>query len=287
MKRKKARYYSINFIIFSIAVAMLVHGVYANVLEILLKENLAILAVALCGSAFIYLLKAVRIYLIMLEKRMTVKRFIKVYMKTTLVNLALPFKLGEIFRFYCYGNEMNSYKGSFLCVMIDRYFDTVPLIMLLLGFTVITSNVVLPVVVILLFFIILVTVAYKIFPSTYRYLNKFFIIGTNSKKGIRALILLDRANEWYKYATELIKGRGMILLILSCITWLMEYGILAFLAWGLNDTFKMNDFIDYMNSVFVGSSNLYVALYVGIGAILIIVGSFGIYGISLMKGENR
>jgi hypothetical protein len=283
MKDQKIGYYIVNSIIIVIAIGLLIHIVYANVIKTLIKENLAVIISVFLWAGLIYVIKAVRLYLIMLERRITIRRFIKVYMKTTLVNLALPFKSGEIFRIYCYGNEMKSYKLSFLCVMIDRYFDTIPLLILLLCFTIITSRTLLPVVLILLLFVLLMTVTYEIFPSTYHYMNKFLIMETNSKNGVRALVLLNKANGWYKYATELIKGRGMILLILSSITWLMEYGLLLFLAWGLSDTFKMIEFVDYMNSVFVGSNNRYVTLYVGISAVLVVIAAVGIYGLSFRK----
>lgn len=287
MKTNRLGYYLINIIIMTIAVGVLMHEIYSNVIKMLLKEKGLVIVVAFFGVMFIYVIKAIRLYVIMLERRLSINRFINIYIKTTLVNLALPFKLGELFRVYCYGNEMKSYKLSILCVIIDRYFDTVPLIILLGGFTLMTSKPILLVVMVLLLFIIFMTVIYIIFPSSYRYMNRFLVMESNSKKGLRALVLLDKANNWYEDAAELIKGRGTILLILSSVTWLMECGILAFLAWGMGgDMFKMEEFVDYINSVFVGRSNQYVTLYVGLSAVLVTMLAIGVYGFSLRKGRK-
>lgn len=272
-------------VVIATAIVLLFFNIFMHMTVMLIEEKKMTLILVFLGAIIIYVIKATRMYLIMLEKRLTFKRFIKVYVMTSLVNLAFPFKLGEIFRVYSYGNQMENYKQGFLCVIVDRYFDAVPLFILLFGFTMATSGTLLSVVVVLFLFLILITVAYYIFPSTYQYMNQFIIIGTNSSKGIWALTMLDKANGWYQYVTELVKGRGIILLVLSIITWLMEYAILILLAKGLQDTFKMEDFVNYMNSVFIGIKNLYVMLYVGISAALFLVSILIMCGVSLRKGR--
>lgn len=285
MNKRISLYYIVNVAILSGAFLGIGSILYPEVLITLQQEKIISLCFAFVLMLTVYIIKAMKLYLIMIERRITLRRYMRLYIKTSLVNLSFPYKMGEIFRLYCYGREMQDYKTAVVCLLIDRFFDTVPLLVLLLCFTGLSSKVVLPVVAALSLFLAFMCIIYLIFPSTFCYLNDFLIVNVNSVRGIKALLYLNKFKVWYEFSSRLIRGRSVVLLILSTITWLMEYGILCCLAWGREGYFTLGEFVDYMNSVFVGGNNLYVKLYVGVSVLLFLLSALVIYGLSIYKRE--
>lgn len=285
---KKFRYYVINIIVFLITVILFARIVVSNFIWLYEEGEIVpiFLLTAVCIIA-IHFIKALRLYFIMLETRLTLERFFKVYIKTMLVNLVFPFKLGELFRMYCFGSELKSIKRGILLILIDRYFDTVPLMLLLLSFTLFCGDSIKGIVIILLCFLVVVTIIYGLFPSTFKYLNRFFIVKTSSEKGIIALGVLKKMQLWFLYIQELIKGRELILLILSCLVWMLEYGALYCLIRGVGHDFLFTDFIIYMNGVFVGNGSKYIGLYIGISAVILAGMALVICGMNFIKRRGN
>jgi len=284
---KIKRYYVINVIVLAIA-AFFLGSIVLPVRGYLFgwERFFLFLVMAVVLTGMVYCIKAVRLYLIVMETRIGFKRFLKLYIKTTFVNITLPLKMGELFRCYCYGNELNNYKLGILCVLVDRYFDSIPLVLLLLGLIMVTNSSVVSVAVVIMLFILLLTIIFIIFPSGFIYLNKFCIINVESRNGIKLLKVLDNLNVWYHYIRSMIKGRGTILLVLSAMAWFLEYAVIFFLTLYVGQQFSLNDFIVYMSSVFSGGDNLYMNLYVAISGVIFVILSGIIYGYTLLKRGN-
>ena len=285
---KCTKYYGINIVIFLVTISIFIK---------ILKEGFSwistqavitpILLLSLASISIVHFIKALRLYFIMLEKRLTVTRFLRVYVKTTLVNLVLPFKSGEFFRMYCLGHELKNYKTGFLLILVDRYFDTIPLVILMLGFTLLGQGDLKGIVVILIGFLTVVTITYAIFPSTFAYINRFLIINTHSERGLMSLELLRKMRYWYSYIQELVKGRELILLILSSLSWAMQYIALYSLIKGIGHTFSAIDFIAYIDSIFMGSISEYINLYVGISVAILVGIAVGVYGKSFIVRKRK
>lgn len=285
---KTKLYYFINIIVLA-AAAVCLGSMVIPVSKYLYggSKPILFLMVTLVLTMMVYCMKAIRLYLIVMETRIGYKRFFKLYIKTTLVNITLPLKTGELFRCYCYGNELNNYKLGVLCVLVDRYFDSIPLVLLLLGLIVITNSTIVSVAVVVMLFILFLTIVFIIFPSSYTYLNRFCITNVESRNGITLLRFLDNLNNWYEYIRGLIKGRGTVLLVLSAMAWLLEYAAIFFLSLYIGRQFLLNDFIVYMNSVFTGGDNLYMSLYIAISGLIFVVLSGVIYGYTVMKRGDK
>ena len=133
MKMKSKKYYGINIAVFLIAILFFYHAIGTGIRQLCLKnDGNMVLFLGVLFTVLVYGIKALRLCIILLEKRLALANFIRLYIKTTLINLVFPFKLGEVFRMYCYGTEFRNYKRGFLLILIDRYFDTLPLLLLLL-----------------------------------------------------------------------------------------------------------------------------------------------------------
>ena len=59
-----------------------------------------LIPVFLVAFVLVHFAKMLRLYLVLMEHELSFGRFVILYMKTTLINLIIPFKLGEIYRIF-------------------------------------------------------------------------------------------------------------------------------------------------------------------------------------------
>ena len=76
----------------------------------------------------LHFIKMSRLFFIMLEQKIKLAHFIQIYARTAFVNFMVPFKLGEIYRFYCLANVTKNPQIGLLSVIMDRFFDTCALL---------------------------------------------------------------------------------------------------------------------------------------------------------------
>lgn len=208
----------------------------------------------------IHFLKAIRFYFLTIDCKMSIKRFFLLYIKTTIISLVLPFKIGEFFRIYYYGKEMRNYKISMISVLLDRYFDTIPLLILLCISILISSKQFSWIIFLLSIFIVILTVCYLIFNSLYIYLNRFFIMNSFSRKGIKVLKVLKKLKQEKDYIQNALNNKIGLFLLISSISWILEYILLYYIAMTLKK-FSLNVSTNYIISIFTGGDNFYSNIY--------------------------
>ncbi|MBR3644652.1 MAG: flippase-like domain-containing protein, partial [Parasporobacterium sp.] len=152
------------------------------------------------------------------------------YCLTTLVNLIVPFKLGEFFRIFVFCVAVRNVRIGFLSVLLDRFFDTVALVLILLPVELLKKQAVSDSTLLLTVFVVVAVFAYVAFPSFYLYLNRYIIMNRSSKGAMGSLRLLELMKSGYEYVKRLIHGRYALLVIFSFVAWLLECGILFLLA---------------------------------------------------------
>ncbi|MEG2020473.1 MAG: lysylphosphatidylglycerol synthase transmembrane domain-containing protein [Oscillospiraceae bacterium] len=290
MNRKKHLYYGVNLCVAFFSTVFLLKifiDIFTNQSMNILWDNLYFLLIAFLCACIVYALKALRFYLVLMEKRISAYRFYRVYVKTTLVTIVLPFKLGEVFRAYCYGYEISDYACSILSVLVDRYFDSIPLVALIVATMFLKGNTLSGVVMLLLIFIVLSTLAYCVFPSAQKYFNNFLMANTSSKNGIRMLRILDIANKWYAYVYSLIHGRSLLMLVLSCVAWGAEFISLWCISMAFGNLFGFKEFANYLSTAFLGASGWLSANYLLLGMIIFAVLVMIIYVSSYIKKRSR
>lgn len=247
------------------------------------NELIFLIPLLMIGFLFVHLAKMMRFYLILMEQKIKFLRFIKVYMKITFVNLALPFKFGEIFRIYCYSKETKDAKIGILSVVVDRFIDISALLVLLIPYDIIVNGRISPVTLLLSIFAALVLFLYRIFLPTYHYLNQYLIMNTNSKGSIRCLHLIEGGKTWYDYIKRLLKGRSSLIFIFSCLGWMAEFGVLMCIQAILQRDFGISGFVAYINSIFgVGETQL-LNIYTSVSCIILAIVTVSVYGISFYK----
>ncbi len=235
----------------------------------------------------LHFLKMSRLFFIMLEQKIPPARFVQIYARTAFTNFLIPFKLGEIYRFYCLADETKNPQIGLLSVLVDRFFDTCALLFMLIPLELAYTGTFSVITVLLVVFLIICVMVYAAFPPLYNYLNKFLILNTKSKSSARALSILEDLQRWYLYLRSLLKGRVIIIILLSGLAWLVEYFALVILARAMGTVFVFKDFITYIHSIFYLDVAPLSSVYIIVSAIILGAVAILFFIIMRVKKEGK
>ncbi len=216
-----------------------------------------ILVIFIC----VHLIKMMRLYLIVMDQKVSFDRLVPAYLRTTLVNLLIPYKLGEIYRIIVFSRISRGFKTGFFSVLIDRFFDTLALCLILLPYQILyTGRVAVPTI-LLVAFVAVIVITYMVFPASYTFLNRYIITSRDSKRSMMALSALEHVNGWYTYVRDLVAGRYGILFLFSLAAWILEIAVLGLFSKICGRSFTVADFGAYIESIVSGSGYELRSLY--------------------------
>ncbi|MCR5735168.1 MAG: flippase-like domain-containing protein [Lachnospiraceae bacterium] len=215
--------------------------------EYLLIPVLSICIVVL--FILVHALKMMRLYLVLLDEKIEFGRFVFAYFRTTLVNLVIPFKLGEVYRIAAFARITGSLLTGILSIICDRFFDTLALVLIMLPLQVLYKDTVSAVSVFLTVFLLAVLFVFWMFPSAYGYLNKYIIINRSSVRSMAVLRSLEMIKTGYDRVKELIYGRYAIMILMSFGAWIFEGLLLLSLSRLLGIYFDARQFCEYIASI--------------------------------------
>lgn len=219
----------------------------------------------------IHAVKMFRMYLVLVENRITFIRFVAAYCRTTLLNLVIPFKLGEIYRMIVYSRLTGSPGIGIAGVIVDRFFDTLALVLILLPLHALYPSKISAVSVFLFVFVGVVIFVFAMFPAAYKYLNKYIIINRESRNSMAVLRWLEILNNGYEYIRMLVSGRYALIALMSFGAWVLEGGLLFFIAGVLGLPFDAGDFSDYITSILSTAHSEVQGKYTWFGIIVMAV----------------
>lgn len=234
-----------------------------------MKGSVALIPLFLVGFTAVHAAKMIRLYLVLMERRIPFWRFVLLYLKTTFVNLVIPFKLGEVFRIYCISRESGKFQTGVLSVVVDRFFDTAVLLLFLLPVQVFLTRRISGVALVLLAVLLLLMILYVTFQSVYTYLNRYIILNKNSNRSLAFLKGLEFARGWYEDVRELITGRSPLIFSFSCLGWMLELGVLKLLSKIIGEYFGIMSFNDYIETIFRAGNSHLLQVYTWVGAVLL------------------
>lgn len=262
--RKKEVYNIVNTI-FLISAFISLSSIFVSEFDdfqsFLSSINILFVIVFILFFVFIHLVKLIRFYLILIDANMKIGRFIKTYIKTTFVNILLPFKSGELFRVFCYTNETADLKVGILSILVERFFDTLGLIVLLIPIEFYRIHKLSLSTIILFGFTVSLLYVYLTFQGFYDYINRFLIFNVSGSKSISGLKILERLYEWYQYIRKLIQRRAIFIFGLSLLVWVMELVMFYLLSVLLNRSFTLEAFSGYLNAALTGGSSPLLTMY--------------------------
>ena len=149
----------------------------------------------LTGFILVHFCKMMRLYLVLMEHGISFSRFVVMYLETTLVNLIVPFKIGEIFRVLVISKETKHWQVGILSVITDRFFDTLALCAILIPVDIWYLGRLSPITWIFLAILFIIVICYVSLMPTYGYLNRYIIMRKNSPRSMAALRGLDGSVE--------------------------------------------------------------------------------------------
>lgn len=269
---KNKMYYIIN--IFFLVTSMLFIN-YTGILEMrfTILQLLALVLIFLIIHSF----KFLKIYLILLEEKISLKVMAKLYIKTAFVSTVLPYKTGELFKMYTYGNEIKNYTKGIIAVLVDKFFDALILGLILVPYGLLVNGKVPKVGIVMLVFFLIALIVYMCFENTYYYLNKFFILKNQTKKSVIALKVLEKAREVYIKTKEMVRGRYLLLLILTAVTWMFESIFIYVMAKFMNIKTEFITITNYISDAFFGINNVLFNNYIYICTVIFLIMTIIIY----------
>lgn len=216
-----------------------------------------LISLFLVGFILVHLFKMLRLYLVLMEHKISFGRFVLLYLKTTLVNFIIPFKIGELYRIFCISKETKHWQVGVLSILVDRFFDTLALCIVLIPIDIFLFGKLSFITLLFLAVILLIGICYVSVLPTYRYLNRYLIKEKSSFRAMAALKGLDVVKIWYDFTQNLISGRFALMLLFSFGGWISEIGTLKLLADYLLLPFGLGDFTTYIQAIFgMGSSEI-------------------------------
>ena len=228
----------------------------------------------LTGFILVHFCKMMRLYLVLMEHGISFPRFVVMYLETTLVNLIVPFKIGEIFRVLVISKETKYWQVGILSVITDRFFDTLALCAILIPVDIWYLGRLSPITWIFLAILFIIVICYVSLMPTYGYLNRYIIMRKNSPRSMAALRGLDMIKDWYDFTLDLIRGRFALITTFSFMGWFFEIGTLAAFATCLKMKFDVGDFINYIQAIFAFGSSRLLNKYTGMSILLMGIAAF-------------
>lgn len=234
----------------------------------------------LAGFILVHLSKMLRLYLVLMEHKIPFWEFVLLYLKTTLVNFIIPFKIGEVYRFYCISRKTKHWQVGILSILVDRFFDMLALCMVLVPcdilfvrrmFSIAYPPLLSNITVIFLVVLIVIVVCYISILPTYRYLNRYLIKEKTSSRSLAALKGLDVVKDWFDFTRKLISGRFALILLSSLAGWIFEVFTIGVLAKALSEPFDAMIFINYIQSIFGMGSRYLLSSYTRYSVLLMAI----------------
>lgn len=275
-------YNIINTIFLVLAIFMLN---YNNIFQF--QFNILNIFICIILIIIIHSLKFVKIYLLLMEEKIPIRRFVKIYIKTTFVSIVLPYKSGEVYKMYSYAYETNNLTKGIVSVLIEKFYDALILCILFIIFAIFNIHQMSFLGWILLSFILFCIIIYLLFPSTYHYLNKFLIASKQSKINNKVLYLLEKINSVYERIKNMLEGRQLLLFGLSAAYWFMEVIFMYVVGLFNRISIQWENIFSYINDAFLGQTNILFNNYVCMCSILFLGLILVIYVVKLSKEVNN
>lgn len=252
---KKNIYYIINA--FVLILTTILFGIYYfPALSKLINMGIRYLLVLSCNIILINFIKAFRFYFVLSGNISSIWEYIKQYCKTIPVNVVVPFKLGEVFRVYCYGYQMKNYFAGIIYVLIDRFFDTLALISVILAASLVTQIQFNWLVYLLFLFMFFVAAAYILMPRICMYWKKYLLHEQATKRGNECLAFIVSLEKICDTISQALRGRGVIVYALSILAWLIEICGVLLLNKIDGGSVQVANIINYLSSALgIGNSD--------------------------------
>ena len=285
MKKDRAGYNWINGIVILAALGIFI-CIYRNTGSVFQGRDIRHVLVLLAAALMVHLIKAGRLYLALYGTGMGASEYIKIYCKVTPVSMVLPFKLGEFFRMYGYGKQLDDILKGIIIILLDRFMDTLALTAMIFLVWMFNGGNITFFTYLLLLFLVGILLAYFAFPGVYGFWKKYILKARATERRLALLRILDSLDLVYREITDVSKGRGLILCFISFLAWAAEIGSLAILN-GISGEGELSQIISaYLLSAVGAGTSTELKQFVFLSVILMITMYFVMKGLEVLKGRG-
>lgn len=285
MEQKK-RYELVNIAILLLTVLLFAHTYWKKGINWESSTGWVIFIMVI--TAFlVHGIKAFRLYFVLYGKNVSVIEHVKQYCKVIPVSMIFPFKLGELFRMYCYGYQIKNYFDGIAAVIVDRFADTLALVTMIFFISILNRSNFTMIFFLLVAFLTATMICYLIFPGMYQYWKHYLLKAKVSKQNNQMLGMLDKLNHAYLEISMLVKGRSTILYLLSFLAWGVEIGGLIICSKILYDTETTRLVSEYLTSALLGTESDYLRQFIIISILLLLLAYFIVRSIWFWKGKEE
>lgn len=182
---------------------------------------------------------------------------------------------------------MNNYAEGMICILFDRFVDTVALLSIVFGIQMMfgmNSSIILNLLVI---FSVCVFIAYHTFRPLYKFWNEFFISSNASRRRLKALAFLKKCNMAYGSVDRSVKGKFLMLYVLSLLAWGIELGGLVLANWGNGDMRFQDRVYEYLTAALTGESSTYMKNFSLVSIVILLVCYLMTWVYRMMKQQRE
>ena len=271
--KKGILYKIINLIVIVAAAAFFVYEYkgYKSIQDLFGPEYLKVIGIIIVAVLLVHAIKLFRLYLTLYGEDITFVECAKTYCKVTPVSMIFPFKIGELFRMYCYSVAISKKLKGIVVILLDRFMDTLALVVTIVIMLVFKSEKVPTMVYLLLLFLVILLVAFIVFPKMHKVWKQYILKEKATENKIRFLHFLDFCKRIYLEIAELVKSRGIILFVLSMIAWGIEIGCATILI-KMFSTGKKSSISEYLTSALSGNQTTELKEFVVVSVAVLIIG---------------
>lgn len=211
--------------------------------------------ISVIAVLLIHFIKAFRLYFAMYGSEIVFVEYLKEYCKVTIIGILFPFKLGDVYRVYCYGKQLKDYLKGTVVVLLDRFFDTSALISVIVLKGIFDNSKLNGLTLALIFFLLIVIIVYITFGKFYTFWMNYLIGAKATKRKSTSIKFLYSLNKIHKELRQVLGGKGVILYTLSLVAWVIEIICLTLTenTHGVQST--NNSVLEYLNASISGGNN--------------------------------
>ena len=215
----------------------------------------------------LFVLKGIRLYLILLDDHIKGRRFLQLYFETLFINIVFPWKTGEVYRVYKLSQELRDLKKGLLAVMLDRFFDVLGYLLFILLLALFQPGAWSRFEISLGLAMLVIALGFLSFQPLYLYLNRMLVLGHHSGRRLAALRSLEWIHEMVDDFNGMVRNRMYVFGLVSVLVWFVEWKIYQFLLAAMGQATDIS-FREVIVQFFFGATNPVSRLYLVLAAAL-------------------
>ena len=281
MNSKKVIYMAVNIAVFFIAGLIFLYD-YRVLTKIWDETGILPAVILMLTVILINGIKSARLFLALYGSDFWIGNYIRTYCKVTPVSLVIPYKLGEFYRMYCYGQLTGNTLKGIIVILLDRFMDTIALVTFILLIKFWYGGGFAGIVYLLFAFLIFILLAYYAYPNLYRFWKSYLLHAKATERKLKLLNILDRLNSVYTEIEQTAKGKGIILYGLSLAAWGIEIGSLVFVCRVFRTGNTAQMLSGYLNAVMSNGVSIPLKQFIFLSIVLLFV----IYAVMTIYGKS-